>query len=530
MSEISIQVRRVTERVKQYYSIFGLRPFARMAPGRSVIRGSKRLGFDEIECVVAETARGTSVGFYAINQLQGLLHSIPFLFMLLLTGLAQVKQVQDYILGSADNFISINFQKLFLGEAQMSFWLIFILILIPIIFFLTDYLVQRIRVDIIKSRFSFYSRDAIWETREVPLSMITLQAIRSTFMHLWALAIVYFAVFSSTGKVVTELSSIYQADTEALYSATIDAFVITGGLVLGLLTSYKSLKLRKQYGRVDNRIRISGGLTERRFDPILFGSQAAILAGLLVSAFFSFTFFASATTAQIGQFMIFVVIGGAIAGAIQEEGETWILSSYGIFIFFTSLLLIFRTGQQPAYAYVVVLQLFLVPIPFIMLLSTNYEKVLKKADITNPDWLFDTIPFLSFLSLFLASRKQELARRAYEKNLEEEISTEALPSQIKITKSLLQNTDSNAYRLVRHYFELLFTYTASYEETQFVTLPTYNQFQQWWTSRTGSKPDDQQEIFFNEADQLLWDPDYQPEDTKLAELEDVGKKMVLKIQ
>ncbi|MHA2504590.1 MAG: hypothetical protein ACXAE3_17180, partial [Candidatus Kariarchaeaceae archaeon] len=72
MSEISIQIRRVSERVKQYYSIFGLRPSGVMTPGRAVLRGSKRLGFDEIECVVAETARGTSVGFYAVNQLQGL--------------------------------------------------------------------------------------------------------------------------------------------------------------------------------------------------------------------------------------------------------------------------------------------------------------------------------------------------------------------------------------------------------------------------------------------------------------------------
>ena len=107
MSEVSIQIRRVTERVKSYFQDFGFIPNAVMSRGRSVIRGKRRLGFDEVECVVAETARGTSIGFYPINSFQGLIYGIPFFFVLILHLLNQIESLQPSISGE-EAFLGVN--------------------------------------------------------------------------------------------------------------------------------------------------------------------------------------------------------------------------------------------------------------------------------------------------------------------------------------------------------------------------------------------------------------------------------------
>ncbi|MHA2502771.1 MAG: hypothetical protein ACXAE3_07880, partial [Candidatus Kariarchaeaceae archaeon] len=496
----------------------------------AVLRGSKRLGFDEIECVVAETARGTSVGFYAVNQLQGLLHAVPYIIALVFAVLSSIESLSPFFLGTGEQSLPFNLPTLLLGKFQLGFISALALILIGALFALTENFVQRMRIDIIKSRFSFYTRDAIWETRDIPLSTIALQSLRSLFHHMWMLAIIYFAIFASTSEALNEMSQLYNSDVEQLYSATIDAFVITGGLVFGLLLSYKSLLLRREYGRFDDRIRISGGLIERRFDPILFGVQSASLGGAILIFFLSLTFLSSASAEQLGLFMFFILLGAAIAGAVYSEGDMWVLAAYAVFVFFTSLVLIFQTGSNPAYAYIVVLQLFFIPIPFVILLSLNFGKILVKRKIRSKDWYFDILPLTSFISLYSSRKKEIESRKAYEDKLAEAIPIEEISEKIRIEKDLLLDTTSNAYKTVRHYFELIFTYTASFEENQFVTIPTIVQMSQWWRGRTGKEFGESETTFMKISDQLLWDPTFLPADGELSSIETTGKEMVLTIQ
>ncbi|MFV2015654.1 MAG: hypothetical protein ACC656_09520, partial [Candidatus Heimdallarchaeota archaeon] len=186
MIEASIQVRRITTKVKKFYELFGFRHFTKYHNGRAVIKGGKRLGLDEIECVVADTARGTTVGFYSINTLQGLVYSIPFLGLILIHLLNRIDFLTKYISG-ANNPLSINFLTLFTGQSTLNYKFVLSLLFIALLPLFVDYSIQSIRVANIKSRFSFYSKSAVWETRETPTSLIILQSIKSAFTQAYLL-------------------------------------------------------------------------------------------------------------------------------------------------------------------------------------------------------------------------------------------------------------------------------------------------------------------------------------------------------
>lgn len=530
MSEISIQVRRVTERVKQYYTIFGLRPYARMRPGRSIIRGSKRLGLDDVECVVAETSRGTSVGFYSVNQLQSVIYSLPLMLTLLLVGLSRIDVFTNFLTGINAEDTGVNFVRLFTGAVSFDFMFIAIFLSLITIITGSELLIQKIRLDNLKARFSFYTRDAIWQTREIPSSIISLMTFRTTLMHTWLLAILYFGIFAFPNLVITDLSTLYNSDREELISATVEAFSITVGLIIGLVSAHKAIELRREYGKYDERTRLSGSRAERRYDTLVYGVQAAITTGILVTLFLSVTFFDVSTAAQISQFLVFTIIGGVIAGLVHQEGTAWVMGAYAIFIFFSSLVLIFRTGTEPAFAYVVVLQLFFVPIPFIIIAAQFFQREMKRSGVTTKEWLYDTVPIMAFLTLYLNHRKKQTAQREYEESLKEEISTELIDTKISLQKDYFQDPSSFAYKMVKHYFELIFTYTASFDEDQLVIIPTPSQLNQWWSDRSNRQVSEKEDEFIDITDRLLWDPSYLPKDSSLGKMETVGKDMVLAIQ
>lgn len=529
MSEISIQVRRVTDRVKQYYKLFGFRSHAVMRPGRSVIRGGRRLGFDEIECVVAETARGTSVGFYPIYALQGLIYSFPFIILLLLFSISSIESVANTITGD-EAILGINWLKLFGGNAVLDFKFVLIILLFILLPLITDIIHQRIRLANLKARFSFYTRDAIWDTREAPASLIALRASRSIIIYSWILAILYFAAFSFPSEVIGEVTSLYNISNDELFLASSDAFSLTVGLVIGLLSADKALNMRKENSKIDNRSRITGGMLERRMDPVFYGIQAAAYSSILVGLLMSVTFLRGSSFDFAFQLLIFAMIGGMITGFIHSEGPLWISSTYGILIFFSSLIFIFRTGEQPAYAYIVIIQLFLLPMPFILFMARSFMGVLKREGIESSDWLYDALPLLPIITIYNLKKQKSKAKRRYLDDLDREISPDAIDDRIRIQKELLLNRDSPAHKMAMHYYELLLTYTASFEDDKFIYIPTSEQLLNWWEGKSNQSSNQVQLNFLNFIDRVLWDPNYIPENNQIIEHENVGKNMVLAIQ
>jgi hypothetical protein len=487
------------------------------------------LGSDEIECVISETARGTSVGFYQVNALQGLLYTIPFLFPLLLHLLNLIDPISDYISGNKA-LLNIDLIKLFSGNSSLNFRFALIIIIVASLPFILEFYNQRLRLINLKSRFSFYSRDAIWETRELSPTLIALKAVKSAVSHGLLLAILYFAVFAIQDSTLDEITQLYRTDETALYIATSNAFTYTAGTVIGLLAADKALSLRRDAASIDTRNRVTGSLLERRIDPILYGIQTASYTGIIFSVLMSVTFLSPGTFDLAIQLMTFTILGGAIAGIIHQEGPIWLTSSYGILVFFTSLILIFRTGDQPEYAFAVILQLFIIPIPFILYLSLSFQGILKKNNITSREWIYDIFPLMAFYSLYLLKKRRRTAREAYERGLSDELPEVILDRKIPIVKDFLQVKDSNAYRLARHYFELLFSYSASFEEDRFILIPTATQLNLWWGEKSKQTSSPEHIKLIHYVDQMLWDPEFSPSDGELEQLEPLGKEMVLALQ
>ena len=204
--------------------------------------------------------------------------------------------------------------------------------------------------------------------------------------------------------------------------------------------------------------------------------------------------------------------------------------TYAIFIFFSSLIFIFRTGEQPAYAYIIIVQLFLIPIPFLQLLSKNFGEITNKHGIRSPSWLYENIPLMSFISIFDLKRKEELSKLRYLASLETEILPEDIDRRIQIKKELLLDKQSPAHKLVLHYYELIVSYSASFDDDKFIYIPTPSQLNQWWMNRTDRKHSKLNIKFIEFTDQVLWDPVYIPEQDEIMRCERTGQTMVLAIQ
>ncbi|MCY3411685.1 MAG: hypothetical protein INQ03_08650 [Candidatus Heimdallarchaeota archaeon] len=529
MSEISIQIRRVTERVRQYYQVFGFRPKSYMMPGRAVVRGSRRLGFDEIECVVAETARGTSVGFYPVNTLHGLIYAIPFFLLLLLHGLNQLEFFSNYLTGN-EALLGINWLKLFSGNAELDFKFVAVTLFLGLLPLALEIVHQRIRLANLKSRFSFYTRDAIWETREAPDSIIALQTTRSIINHSWLLAIIYFALFSFVDGARSEVESLYNSSTAELFNATTDAFSISVGVVIGLLSADKAIALRKQNARIDKRSRISGGLLERRIDPVLYGIQAAAFTIIPYGLFMSVTFLKGSSMDFAFQLLFFALVGGFITGLVHAEGPLWISMAYGVLIFFSSLIFIFRTGEQPAYAYIVIIQLFILPFPFIIYMTRSFQKVLKKEGIDSLDWMYEVFVLPAIITYIGIKRQRKKARDRYIREYDRDLEADEIENKIRINKEILLDKNSSLHKMAMHYYEILLSYTASFEDDKFIYFPTEKQLLGWWEEKTKKKSIENHLDFLYFIDRVLWDPTFEPFSDEISRYESVALEMAVAIQ
>jgi hypothetical protein len=530
MIEASIQVRRITTKVRKFYELFGYRHFTQYSNGRAVIRGSKRLGSDEIECVVADTARGTSIGFYSINTLQGLLYGIPFILLIFLHLLNGLDIFKEFISGR-NNPLSINFLTLFTGNTSLNTVFVLSILFIALLPIMIDYSIQTIRVSNIKARFSFYSKNALWETREAPTSLILLQTIKSAFTQAYLLAIMFFAIFAFDTTTLDEVTRLYQTTDTDLRLATQTTFSITVGIIIGLISADKAIKLQKQSSLYDKRHRVSGSILEQRIEPVLFGIQAAIYSSLVFSIFLSSTFFDNAPFSLSVQFIVFAILGGIIAGLIHQEETIWFTSIYAAVIFFTSIIFIFRTGSNSEYAFLVILQLLLIPLPFISHYSKQFRKVLLEDGIDSHEWMYDFVPLLGLYSIYLEKKRKKQIREAYEAELDKDIKiSDFSENRIELNKLIFRDTSSSAYKLARHYFELIVSYTASFDEDIFVIIPTANQLHNWWISEVKERKDELQLEMLDFIDRLLWDSDFDPSESQVINYENVAKEMVIAIQ
>ena len=529
MIQESIQVRRISDKVKRYFEIFGFRHYTRSYGNRVSIKAGKRLGGDEVECVVSETARGTTIGFYRINSLHGLIYTIPFIFLYLIYLLNQLSFTSKFISGSK-TLLGIDYKQLLVGDASGNLTFPVILLGLCGLIFAADILTQELRLSNIKSRFSFFSRDAIWETREVPPSILSLQTLKSTITNGYILAILYFSVFSFGSVPIREVTSTYRTDVNSLKNAIILGYSITCGLLIGIMSGDKALNLRRINASYDSRSRLSGGILERRIENITFAIQTTLINGFILLVFLSQTFYKDATIVDSVLFFLFAIIGSIISSFIYQDEPIWITSVMAASLFFTTIIFIFRTGSHPSYAFLVFLQLFLIPTPFVYHFSRFYIDILKENRMNTVETLYDILPITSLYSIRKQNQRKKLMKKAYEDQLSEDYVPDKELQQIRLEREYFEDKSSSTYLLARHYFELLTSYAASFEENRFILVPTAKQLLDWWSNRSGETINDTHRGVIDYIDRLLWDLDVNVNQTTASSHEQVGRKMVVAIQ
>ncbi len=529
MVQTTIQIRRITDKVGRYFQRFGYRTYTRILERGSIISATKTLGPDRFQCRVAETSRGTAVSFYSINTWTNLLPFLPFILLGALIGLNQLDGMSQYLSGE-NAFLEINWIRLFAGTFEPNFLSWGLLVLIPTIFSFTLYSMQRIRLDNLKNRFSFFTKDAIWEPRDVSSSIISMRGAQTGFIHGWFLAIFFFSLFAMPQTIIDDVESIYNVDQEQLLRGMEFGFAIISGMAVGLISGIKSLVLRKEQSRYDSRLKITGTFYERRIEPMIYGAQTALIAGAIFIPFLSITFSQTGPFSNAAFTIVGLVIGGTVAGSIYEEGPVWMAGSYIAQLFFTSIALVFRTGQEPALAFIVILILFFSIVPFFLLSSVLFDVVLKRYRIKTVDFHYDFFPFNPIWTIIQTRRRMIQTIRTYEESLKEEhVMTES--GVLQIDKTLLHKKGGElAERIAKHYFQLLTIYNSMFDEEEAVLLPTNEQLIEWWSEKVGRRDFKSQFSFLTFTDRLLWDPEFFPENGELKRLEKVGFNMVIDLE
>ncbi len=528
MVQTTIQIRRITDKVGRYFQRFGYRSYTKYFDRGALINGNKILGPDRFQCRVAETSRGTAVSFYTINLWTNFLPFLPFILMLILSGLNKIDAISKFISGE-NSFLGVKWISLFLGNFNLNILSVLLFIVIPGFFSFALYSIQNIRLSNLKNRFAFFTKDAIWEPRDIPLPLIMIKAAQTAFTHVWFLAILFFSVFALPDNIMGDVTAIYGIKEGALASSLQFGFAIIAGLIGGLIAGQKSLLTRRELSRYDSRLRISGGYYERKIDPILYGIQSALVSGLFIIPFLAMTFITTGNFGFAGFTIAGLAVGGAISGTIFEEGPVWFAGSYIAILFFTSIALVFRTGQEPALAFVVILILFFAIIPFFILSSVVFDLVLQKYKIRTVDHYYDYFPLNPLWTLIQTQRRIQETIRTYEESLaEEHVITES--GILLIDKTQLLKKGKLAERIAKHYFELLAKYNSMFDEEDLVMVPTSIELVEWWSSKTGIRNYSKQLDFLNFTDRLIWDPEFKPEPNDLKKHDEIGFNMIVSLE
>ena len=529
MSLASVQIKRISEKVAYYFQKYGYRTHTTISNQSAKIGATPELGVDLFECRIVETARGTAVGFYATNQWVNFLPAIPFVLVILLYLLNLIPGLNELISGFS-SLGGINYIKLFLGDFEISIFSVIIITAIPTVFVVTNFFFQKVRLQNIKLRFNYFTRDAKWDPENLTSSMAAFRGAQVGFFQGWFIAVIYFTVLALSNATIAEITGIYGGELEAIKQALFEGFSALAGATIGLIAGDKAQQIRKEISIASSGLRYKGGLQERRFEPILFSLQAGGYSGIIGILFFSVTFLSGASFTIIAYLLLGYLVASVISGYIRDEGPLWFSASVGIILIGTSLSFIFRTGSEAPFAFIVILHLLLIPYCFVIIANHYFTNVLKKSGISTSEHLYHLFPFSIFLSLVLVRRRKSKIRKRYEKEIEDENYSFEDTGLLFIDKTMLENKGKNALILAKHYFELIGWYNTLFEENDVILLPKIQELTNYWIKKSKKEIKPEEVAFVEFADKFIWDESFSPEETNIDQNEAIGREMVFSIQ
>ena len=129
------------------------------------------------------------------------------------------------------------------------------------------------------------------------------------------------------------------------------------------------------------------------------------------------------------------------------------------------------------------------------------------------------------------NKRKENVRKSYESRIEDETKiTDLMEYKIGINKVIFKNSSNPGYRLARHYFELILSYTASFDEDVFVIIPSSSQLNKWWINETNLDEVTKYPDMIKFIDKLLWDTEFHPSESEIISYELIAKEMAVALQ
>ncbi|MCG3217822.1 MAG: hypothetical protein KAR35_02395 [Candidatus Heimdallarchaeota archaeon] len=502
---MSSPIERMAERLKRYLMLFSHKVESKDQNSVIKITSRRRMFPADLNISVAETARGTGIAISENKKWYSLVLLIPFILISLLAILEFTSFLDiSHSLHSVGKF---NLITLFLGNSSLGWGFVVFLMLLGLFYALLEYLDQKIRVQKIRQRIEYFLRDAIWEPSESPAIIDIIRASYSVILTIYFLAVIYFAPMAMNSDTLASLIQVYGINPSDLSDAIIATVVVDLSLIGGLLVSIKTLNLLQYKNQVHRRIFQEDTKLEKRVFLLGTGFLAGTVVGVIGGVFLSQLFLVDMTITQLSVYILLSAIGGIAGIILVNEEESWPYIGIGIWFFFSSLWFLFRTSDEAAYAWIILLHLFLIPFPIILWLNSKLSKELKKQQINDPSWHFSPFPFslysrliYEFLNRPEKMQKEELKRVEDALTLEEG----AVLSQINI--ETIKAKGKKAEELAKTYFTVIRGFQTNYSIIS--RIPSNQEIETQANVKIQGIDLVLIKQYLNTCDQLLWDTEF----------------------
>ncbi|MHA1911878.1 MAG: hypothetical protein ACTSYA_09300 [Candidatus Kariarchaeaceae archaeon] len=516
---MSSPIERMADRLKRYLTIFSHKVESKGNKSAIKLTSRRRMFPADLNISVAETARGTGIAISDNKKWYALVLITPFILISLLA-IIEFTSVLD-ISDSLHSVGKFNLITLFLGNSSLGWGFIVFLILLGFFYALLEYLDQKIRVQKVRQRIEYFLRDAIWEPSESPAIIDIIRASYSVILTIYFLAVIYFAPMAMNSDTLANLIQVYGINGSDLSEAIIATVVVDLSLIGGLLASIKTLNLLQYKNQVQKHIFQEDTRLEKRVFLLGTGFLAGTVVGVIGGVFLAQLFLVDMTITQLSVYILLSAIGGIIGIILVNEEPSWPYVGIGIWFFFSSLWFLFRTSEEAAYAWIILLHLFLIPFPIILWLNSKLSKELKKQQVNDPSWYFSPFPFSLYSRLIyeFLNRPDKLQKDEMEQDkaildLDESIILSLID--IKTIKAKGKKADE----LARTYFTVIRGFQKNYSIIS--RIPSNQEIETLANLKIKGIDLILIKQYLNTCDQLLWDTEFKLKGN-VDELIEIGK-------
>lgn len=508
---MSTPLDRATSRSEELLSGMGMTTTASPSPLGNMVTASRSNYPHELQVHLIETARGVAVKVKFVAWLKVFLAHIPFAIVGLYL-MIQWKWQFPVILGD------VNLNKLWFGNADKLFLGVALLV-VYVLFASLEYLAVRIRASFVRRRLALHLVGADWQPAEPSMTLDAVVATSPIIWVAWLVASLFYFPLALPGSTQTDFINVYDATMEQVMAAIRSIIAIFVSAFAGFLASARLSAVLKYKLEVDPH-QVQEELTENQLAQM--ASYGAVSGATLVfvsAVTFAPIYLDGGSALLVAVSMSIVMITATSGMVISHFGRGWPHGASVLWLFFTTLWMIFENSDNPGYSWPIIAGLFILPVPLIFGGHYLLEKFAQRHGVYEPSWLYVLFPISAMIAAVIAKFRKKPVSMVREKE-EQKI------EKLRIPLDAIRSKGPRAVEIVT-LFAQISTFLKDKSEPAYASLDP-----DLVAKRVDAKLKDYAALrkeatsFIRDTDRLIWDPRYSIEKQQSKTLIGIGKRLL----